>query len=32
MDPFNKLSRNVDYLDNDDEFYSDDHLIRKMDT
>ena len=32
MDPFNKLSRNVDYLDNDDEFYSDDHLYyKKMD-
>lgn len=23
LHPFNKLSRNVDYLDNDDEFYSD---------
>ncbi len=31
MDPFNKLSRNVDYLDNDDEFYSDDHLYYKED-
>ncbi len=28
---FNKLSRNVDYLDNDDEFYSDDHLYYKED-
>ncbi len=33
MDPFNKLSRNVDYLDNDDGFIATiTFIIRKMDT
>lgn len=31
MDFFNKLSCNVDYLDNDDEFYSDDYFYYKED-
>jgi hypothetical protein len=26
-DPFNALRRNVDYMENDDEFYSDEHLF-----